>query len=129
MNRRLWMLLVLALLCGCSRRPPANLPTVYKVVGTAVEQSTGKPLNTGTLQFEALDQSGHIALAEIQPDGRFVANTFVDGHRLEGTVAGPQRVTFIPRSTQDPGAKGPVRLPETVEVLARENDFRIEVPR
>jgi hypothetical protein len=78
------------------------------------------------VQFEALDVPGQMAIGEVQPDGAFTLNTFVDGHKLAGVVLGPQRVTYIPQDTQ--GGALPVTLPQTVTVAAGENEFALKLP-
>lgn len=121
-------LLLFACLAGCAAKaPPPNLPTVHKVTGKVLDKSTKQPITEGAVQFESLAEQGRVGLADIGPDGTFTMTTFVDNQRLEGLVAGPQRATFLPRTTQDQSAKGPVTLNETFEVKAGDNEFILEV--
>jgi hypothetical protein len=114
-------LLTLGVLCGCGPKPvPVVLPTVHKVIGK-VQGKDRQPVTSGTLQFEALASPGRVAIGEVQADGTFQMRTMVDGERLDGVVAGPQRVTYIPRSTQDPAGTGPVVLPKNLEVKPQDN--------
>lgn len=111
----------LVALVGCGAKPPpANLPTVYKVQGKVLD-AAGQPVSGGTLQFESLAAQNMVAIGEVQPDGTFEIRTMVDGHKLSGAVAGQQRVTYIPASTQAPGGTGPVVLKQTLEVKPQDN--------
>lgn len=127
---RLVSTLVLLTAIGCSQTkpPPPNLPTVHKVTGQVIDKKTSQPITTGAVQFESLATAAQVAIADVQPDGSFSLNTFVDGHKLEGAVPGPQRVTFMPRTTEDQSAAVPVTLPQTFEVKESGNDFKIAIP-
>ncbi len=121
-------LLIATVGCGGTKPPPPNLPTVHKVTGHVISKQTGQPITAGAVQFESLEAAAQVAIADVQPDGTFSLNTFVDGHKLEGAVPGQQRVTFMPRTTEDQSAAVPVTLVETFEVKESGNDFKIEIP-
>jgi hypothetical protein len=118
--------LILAL-AGCSQPPPPNLPTVHKVTGKVVT-AAGAPAESGLVQFESLATPGKVGLGELAPDGTFSVVLMAEGQKLEGTVIGPQRVTYIPKMTQDQSGAPPVTLTETFEVKDGLNDFTIKLP-
>lgn len=120
--------LLFVLLLGCGKKPPAvNLPKAYAVNGKVVDKQSGEPITAGAVQFESLQSAGQTGIAEIQADGTFSANTFVDGNKLSGLVPGPQRVTFMPSATVDQASAVPVTLSETFEVKESDNDFLIQI--
>lgn len=87
-HRSAWFAaLILALMAGCSGQ--AN---TYLVHGMVVYPD-GKPLTTGTVEFEATHEGRQItASAEIAPDGTFQLGTFAPN---DGAVAGHHRVAVI----------------------------------
>jgi hypothetical protein len=126
------MLIILAmalsvLLGGCSKPPPANLPTVYKVGGKVVD-AAGQPVKGGTLQLQSQAMQNTTAIGDIQPDGTFQMRTMVDGHRLDGVVAGAQKATYFPPMTEDQAAAIPRDLKDAVEIKAQDNDLTIKLP-
>jgi hypothetical protein len=121
------LIFVLLLLAGCSQPPAKILPTVHPASGKVVDR-TGAPVAGGTVQFESLASQGQTALAEVGADGTFTLRTMVDGSRLDGVPPGPQRVTYMPRMTEDQSAAVPVTLTEQFEVKEGKNDFTIKLP-
>lgn len=72
---------------GCDSRPPT-----YLVHGMVVFPD-GKPLTSGTVEFEALNQKKPItASSEIAADGTFQLGTFAP---KDGAIAGEHRVAVI----------------------------------
>lgn len=79
---------VIASLTGCG---DGNPPT-YSVTGT-VKFADGKPLTTGTIEFEAQDHELAItATGEIDSEGRFSLGTFDIN---DGAIEGRHRVAII----------------------------------
>jgi hypothetical protein len=115
------------LICGCSAEPPVNLPKLFGVVGH-VNRAGGEAITGGALQFQSIDQPDYVALAEIQPDGSFTLHTIVDGQKFTGAVVGPQRVTYLPRTSQSESAEEPHTFKEPFVVKAEDNQFTIAIP-
>jgi hypothetical protein len=131
-RRRLpWAVLPLLLLVGCNR-PNADLAAVQ---GRVFYQ--GKPLAGGTVVFTPDPErggSGPLAVAAIQPDGRYTLTT--EGR--PGAVPGWHRVTVAPPSPAEGGTltcdlpcryRDPERSGQCYEVKAGEAnaiDLRLE---
>lgn len=88
LSRQLLALIILATAtCGCNQNP-----TTYPVSGKVVYPD-GKPVSSGTLEFETVAQKPTVtATAEILPDGQFTMGTYA---AADGALPGRHRAAVI----------------------------------
>jgi hypothetical protein len=125
----LYLSFVVMVAGGCEpKKQTLAVPTTYPVAGKVVDKA-GAPVTTGSVQFESLATPGQVAIGELQPDGSYSLKTFIDGNKLEGAVKGPQRVTYLPKMTEDQSAAVPVTLTEQFDVKEGANDFTVRLTK
>jgi len=108
-------LLLLSLSGGCNQRPPT-----YEVHGMVVFPD-GKPLTSGTVEFEALHQKKPItASGEIAANGTFQLGTFEPN---DGAIVGEHRVAVISDFEIGTGIERPDELPPE-RLHAKFRDFK-----
>lgn len=109
------LLLLIAAMTGCNQRPPT-----FEVHGMVVFPD-GKPLTSGSVEFEALNQKKPItATSEIAKDGTFQLGTF---ELKDGAVEGEHRVAVISDFEIGTGIERPEELPPE-RLDAKYRDFK-----
>ena len=96
-----WAQLAIAVatgLPGCGDPDVSRAVKVYEVKGSVLLED-GKPLTSGTVEFEPVSGSVYQASGEIGPDGSFSLKTADSG---DGAAPGEYRVKVVPDETTAP---------------------------
>jgi hypothetical protein len=119
----------LALLCFltavCSCHKPAPPPALYPVHGNV--RVDGKLLEAGVVEFQPLEELGHNALGEIQPDGDFSLSIVHEGKRFKGAVPGAYRVTVLFMAKAEKDKRAPLLLEKTYKIVEGDNTIDLDV--
>jgi hypothetical protein len=128
-SRLLGVALVLTLAAlGCTK--PSSLPKTYPVTGSVVYKG-GQPVAGAGIQFTSVSDSSFSVSGDVAADGKFTLATVKGREKTSGAPEGEYKVTVHPpipadRATRRPNV-GPIELPKTYKVEAKENHFAIEV--
>jgi len=118
-------ILLCTALAGCSGGPVP--PPLHPVKGTVMK--AGQAVSAGTLQFRSDLEPPLTTLADIAPDGSFMAATLFNDRRLPGARPGPYRITVILAGGADGRSFTPIDIDQTFTVEAKENYFTIDVSK
>jgi len=131
------LLMEVACVLGCGARPQP-LPTTYPVHGTVTYRDR-KPVTGGLVQFQAQAEPSVTTVATIQSDGMYRMSTMRNGLRVDGAVAGPNRVIVTPpgsttsqqATNTDIGRRGviPTVYPVPYNVEPRDNEYHLTIER
>ena len=92
---------------GCSNPDVTQAVKVYEVKGSVL-LADGKPLTSGTVEFEPVKDSVYQASGQIGTDGSFTLKTPNSG---DGAAPGEYRVKIIPDETMAPSTtKGKTKI-------------------
>ena len=114
---------LLPLVAGCDSAPPP--PATHPVHGTV--RLDGKLLEDGVVEFQPLDDAGHRAQGEIQPDGTYKLSILHDRKRIDGAVPGEYRVTILFMAKKETDKRPPQTLETTYQVVEGDNLINLEL--